>query len=127
NQRYIQEMMQAERLEIIGRFARSIVHDLKNPLNIISLTAEVSGMEKATKETRSKAVLTIRKQVERVSEMISEILDFTQGSRADVILATLEYAPFIHQIIEEVRSEAELKATIVEAEGVPAVRLPLDP
>src|SRR5262249_44482761 len=48
NQRYIQEILQTERLAIIGRFARSIVHDLKNPLNIISLTAEVSGMEKAT-------------------------------------------------------------------------------
>jgi signal transduction histidine kinase len=127
NQRYIQEILQTERLAIIGRFARSIVHDLKNPLNIISLTAEVSGMEKATPETRTKAVFTIRKQVERVSEMISEILDFTQGSRADVILATLDYASFIQQILEEVRSEAELRATVIEAEGVPAVRLPLDP
>ena len=127
NQRYVQEIIQTERLAIIGRFARSIVHDLKNPLNIISLTAEVSGMEKATQETRAKAVTTIRKQVERVSEMISEILDFTQGSRADVVLATLDYAPFIHQVLDEVKSEAELKATIIEAEGVPAVRLRFDP
>ena len=37
NQRYIQEMLQAERLSVIGRFARSIIHDLKNPLNIIGL------------------------------------------------------------------------------------------
>jgi signal transduction histidine kinase len=127
NQRYIQEILQTERLAIIGRFARSIVHDLKNPLNIISLTAEVSGMEKATQETRAKAVFTIRKQVERVSEMISEILDFTQGRRDDVVYATLDYAPFVHQLVDEMSSEAELRATQIEVEGVPNVRLQFDP
>ena len=28
---------------MVGRFARSIVHDLKNPLNIIGLTAEMAA------------------------------------------------------------------------------------
>ena len=32
--------LSTERLALIGRFARAIVHDLKNPLNIIGLTAE---------------------------------------------------------------------------------------
>src|SRR5690606_2385986 len=69
NQRYIQETLQTERLAVVGRFARTIVHDLKNPLNVISLTAEMAAMEKASPETRKKAAVTIRKQVDRVSEM----------------------------------------------------------
>ena len=52
NQQYLREMLQAERLAIIGRFARSIVHDLKNPLNVIGLTAEMAGMPQATPEMR---------------------------------------------------------------------------
>jgi signal transduction histidine kinase len=36
NRQHVREVLQSERLAIIGRFARSIVHDLKNPLNIIS-------------------------------------------------------------------------------------------
>ena len=83
NRQYLQEMLQTERLAIVGRFARSIVHDLKNPLNIIGLTAEMAGMDRATPEMRQQAALRIRKQVERISEMISEILDFTQGSQSD--------------------------------------------
>ena len=43
NRQYIQEVLQTERLAFVGRFARSIVHDLKNPLNIISITAEMAG------------------------------------------------------------------------------------
>src|SRR5262245_65487275 len=47
NQQYLREVLQTERLAIVGRFARSIVHDLKNPLNIIGLTAEMAGLIQA--------------------------------------------------------------------------------
>jgi CRP/FNR family transcriptional regulator, cyclic AMP receptor protein len=35
NKHYIEEALAAERLTMVGRFARSIVHDFKNPLNVI--------------------------------------------------------------------------------------------
>src|SRR5437588_5350391 len=56
NHQYLREVLQAERLAIIGRFARSIVHDLKNPLNIIGLTAEIAGMNEGAPELRQRAV-----------------------------------------------------------------------
>ena len=52
NRQYVREVLQGERLAIVGRFARSIVHDLKNPLNIISITAEMAGMDHAAPEFR---------------------------------------------------------------------------
>src|SRR5262245_7037424 len=82
NRRYIEEVIQTERLAIVGRFARSIVHDLKNPLNIISLTSEISAMDRADLESRKNSHATIRKQVERINDMVSEILEFTQGTPA---------------------------------------------
>jgi signal transduction histidine kinase len=127
NQRHIQEILQTERLAVIGRFARSIVHDIKNPLHIISLTSEVSGMDKATPESRKKAVTTIRRQVERVSEMISEILDFTQGSRSQFVFATLDYQVFIRQIMEELQAETELKGVQLEAGDISSLAVALDP
>jgi len=39
------------------------------------------GMPNATPELRGQAQARIRKQVERVSEMIGEILDFIQGAQ----------------------------------------------
>ena len=91
NQQYLREVLQTERLVIVGRFARSIVHDLKNPLNIIGLTAEMAGSPHAPPEMRQDAQARIRKQVDRISEMIGEILDFTQGSQSAMILAPFEY------------------------------------
>jgi signal transduction histidine kinase len=126
NDRYVQEVLQTERLAVIGRFARSIIHDLKNPLNIIGLTAEMSGMENASMETRQKAVVTISQQVERVSEMISEILDFTQGSHAGMILSPADYGAFVQKMINEIRPEVELRETRIDADEPPSVQVPLD-
>ncbi|MFO1477505.1 MAG: ATP-binding protein [Verrucomicrobiota bacterium] len=127
NQRYIQEILQTERLAIIGRFARSIVHDLKNPLNIIGLTTEVICMDKSTLPVRQQGMSTIRKQIDRVSDMIGEILDFTQGSNAQVILALMEYGAFVDPLLQEIRSETEIRGVAIETAPPPPVRVRLDP
>jgi signal transduction histidine kinase len=128
NRQYLRELLQAERLAIIGRFARSIVHDLKNPLNVIGLTAELAGMERATPQMREQASARIRKQVERISDLISEILDFTQGSQSDFVLAPSDYGAFVTQLLEELGPEAALKSVTLELEGPPpAVELLIHP
>lgn len=128
NRQYLCEVLQTERLAIVGRFARSIVHDLKNPLNIIGLTAEMAGSPHAPPEMRQDVQGRIRKQVDRISDMISEILDFTQGSQSAVILAPFDYGQFVEHVLAEIRPEAALKSASVElASQPPEIKLLLDP
>ena len=128
NRQYVREVLQGERLAIVGRFARSIVHDLKNPLNIISITAEMAGMDHAAPEFRQNAQFRIRKQVERISDMIGEILEFTQATHRDFVLAPTDYGAFVEQLAEEMRPEVALKSVELELERPPAgMELLLDP
>jgi signal transduction histidine kinase len=119
NQQYLRETLQAERLTVVGRFARSIVHDLKNPLNTIGLAAEMAGMDRATPQMRQKAAETIRGQVDRISEMISEILDFTQGAHPDFVLTPEDYGLFVNQVVAELAPEAALKDVTLELASPP--------
>jgi len=119
DRQYLREVLQVERLSVVGRFARSIIHDLKNPLNIIGLTAEIAGMKQSTPEVRQRAVETIREQVDRISDLISEILDFTQGVSSDLVLPPMDYAAFVHEVLKDLRSEAALKSVTVELENEP--------
>ncbi len=128
NRQYIREALQTERLALVGRFARSIVHDLKNPLNIISITAEMAGMEKSTPELRRLTRMRISKQVERISELVNEILEFTQGSQTAFVLASTDYETFVQQLVDEIRPEIDLKSCTIELENPPPpVRLLLNP
>jgi signal transduction histidine kinase len=109
NDQYIREVFEAERLQLVGRFASSIVHDLKNPLNIIGISADMAGMASATMESRQLAKVRIRKQVERISNMVSELLEFTQGTRANFVLAQMPYNTFVEPLIQEIQQEIALK------------------
>jgi signal transduction histidine kinase len=128
NRQYLREVLQTERLAIVGRFARSIVHDLKNPLNIIGLTAEVAGMEQTTPEARQQAKTRIRRQVERISDMIGEILDFLQGTPSDFVLSPTNYGAFVGELVEELRPEIALKSVAFELPApLPDVQVPFNP
>ena len=127
NRQYLREVLQTERLSVIGRFARSIIHDLKNPLNIISLSAEMASMETASAKDLANANLYIRKQVDRITDMINEILEFTQGSPATFEMAPTDYAVFVRQLVDELRTELQMKNVSIELENPPpAVTLPLN-
>jgi signal transduction histidine kinase len=128
NRQYVQEVLQAERLTLVGRFARSIVHDFKNPLNIIGLSAEMAAMDIATPAMRQSAKTRIRKQVDRLSNMISELLEFTRGSQTSAVLTETKYAQFLQPLIEELRGEVSIKSVTIELDGEPPnVTLLLDP
>jgi signal transduction histidine kinase len=119
DRQYLREVLQAERLAVVGRFARSIVHDLKNPLNIIGLAAEMATLEKADAETRQNAVANIRQQVERISDLVGEIMDFTQSAPPDLILPPVNYGEFVPQALTELRAEAALKDVAIELKNEP--------
>src|ERR1035441_8470377 len=105
NDKYIKEVLEAERLSLVGRFASSIVHDLKNPLNIIGISADMACMPSATPESRQVSKGRIRKQVDRISNMVNELLEFVQGSHTDFVLARVDYSAFVLPLLEEIQQE----------------------
>jgi signal transduction histidine kinase len=128
NELHLRELVQAESLAVIGRFAQGIVHDLKNPLSIISLSSELFDMPGISPEIRAKAQLRIRKQVERISDLVSDILIFTQDARRETEPKSGDYRAFILDLIADLRAEAELKSTQIEMENVPpAAHVRFDP
>ncbi|MBP9901416.1 MAG: ATP-binding protein [Verrucomicrobiota bacterium] len=126
NQHYLQEVVLAERLAAVGRFARSIVHDLKNPLNIISLTAEMYCQPEAPPALRATAQGRIQKQVGRINDLITDILQFSQGDQSTARVP-VSYAVFIEQLAAELRPELETKSVRLDLEAsFPALKLSLD-
>jgi signal transduction histidine kinase len=127
NRRYIDETLQAERLAVIGRFARSIVHDLKNPLSIIGMSSELIASEHSQPESRKKAHDRIRKQIDRVGDLIGDVLDFTNGSQPRAAIGNTNYADFAWTVLEEIRPDMEIRNIFLEAQTPPAIWLFIDP
>jgi signal transduction histidine kinase len=78
NAQLAQKMIQNERLSAVGSMASTIVHDIKNPLGIIRLSAEV--IRKRTEDSETiKIVNEIVRQVDHFISMAREILDYARG------------------------------------------------
>jgi signal transduction histidine kinase len=119
NQLHLKEIVQSENLAVIGRFAQGIVHDLKNPLSIISLSAELLEAPGTSPELRAKSQARIRRQVERISDLVSDILIFTRNVRPQSELKPGDYRGFILDLVPELRAEAETKSARIELENAP--------
>lgn len=74
-----EKLVAAERLQMVGQVASSIIHDLKNPMQVILGNLEFLNAEGLASEKRKRYCETIDKQVERMLGMCQEILDFAKG------------------------------------------------
>ena len=117
--RFMDEILQAEQLALVGRFAQSIVHDFKNPLNMIGFAAELAADDTAIPEVRAEAKTQIHRQTARLTNMINELLDYTRGSARSADLQPVDYATFVHELLQEVHEETEEKLVKIECEEPP--------
>jgi signal transduction histidine kinase len=128
NRQYIQEVLQAERLSLVGRFARAIVHDFKNPLNVIGIASDLAALDGVTSEMRQVARIRIRKQIDHLSGMINELMEFTRGTKSSIVLAEAEYPAFIERLLSDLRSEVADSSVTFECENEPPpVSILIDP
>ena len=123
NQLHLREMVQTESLALIGRFAQSIVHDLKNPLSIIGLSAETFDLPGLNSEMRARTQTRIRKQIVRINDLICDILIFTEGKRTGVELQPADYHAFVLQLMADLRAECEPKDVQIEMPDQPPAGL----
>jgi signal transduction histidine kinase len=101
-------------------------------LNIIGLSAEMFSRPGVSPENRATTQNLIRKQVERINDMVSDILLFTDSQQParqwETTIQPGDYGAFILNLIGELRSEAELQSARIEMEQVPpAVLVRFDP
>jgi signal transduction histidine kinase len=127
DQRHLREIVDAERLALIGRFAQGIVHDLKNPLSIIGLSSEIFNLPGVSDEARAKTQERIKRQVERINDMVGDILIFTESKKKESPLALTDFRKFIFELLNDLRAEAEIKSVKIELENdPPPISVPMD-
>ncbi len=128
NQKYLEEIIQAEQLAAIGRFAGTIVHDFKNPLAIIGLAAELACSEDTSPPMRSAAQSKITRQVDRMTNMLQELIEFTKPTGQRPNLRPLDFARYMNPLIGEIREEVADRGVELRVETpAPNVEVKIEP
>lgn len=72
------QLIQAEKLESIGRLAAGVAHEVKNPLAIIQMGADYLSQEMPADETTAEVITDIDDAVKRADTVIKGLLDFSR-------------------------------------------------
>jgi signal transduction histidine kinase len=79
NSHFISELLRNERLSLVGTMASSIIHDFKNPMNVILMATELLERSASSEKSRDYTGM-IKKSLQRMLGMTQELLDFSRGN-----------------------------------------------
>ncbi len=94
NAKMAQELVNNERLAVIGRMASTIVHDIKNPMTTIKAYAQVLR-KKVGEGEAIQLVNELINQIDRLANMAQEILDFSRGVTS-ISLSKIKLSDFLN-------------------------------
>ncbi len=83
---HYEEMLQAKKMAAIGTFSSGIAHEINNPLNNISLSADLLYVEydNLPPEEAKEIIKDILGQTERASKIVKNLLDFSREKEPSI-------------------------------------------
>ena len=122
-------LRQAQRLSALGSLAAGVAHDIRNPLNSIKLlSSHVSdNLEKpASRERASKQLRTIRKEVDRLEEIVTGFLSMAREQELNP--APNKVDALLEECVQLIRKDAEQRGVrLVHELRAGETELMLDP
>jgi PAS domain S-box-containing protein len=79
-----QQLWQAAKLATVGELAAGIAHELNNPLATVSLRVEALLADPTLKAPARKALEVVEGEVERMSNLVANVLQFSRRGRKQV-------------------------------------------
>jgi signal transduction histidine kinase len=94
----VEQLRHAERLNIIGKLAAGVAHELGTPLNVISGSAEMLEAGEISRAHVTKYSTTILEQTKKMTTIIRHLLDF--GRRGGSSRVTLDLNDAVRNAVE---------------------------
>jgi len=78
NEKFTREVLNKERLHVIGEMASALIHDFRSPLTSIQLAGQLLGRQHLD-ESSQRWCRVIHDETERMVEMAQDLLDYSRG------------------------------------------------
>jgi signal transduction histidine kinase len=114
-------LLQSERLATVGKFASQIAHEIRNPLNSISLNVELLEDEVASNPEARGLIQSVLKELDRLNDIVSEYLQFSRFPKPHLKRGRVEGV--IRDLAATFKSPERISFRVQLAESTPEVWL----
>ncbi len=122
------KLQEAEKSAVVGRLGSAIAHEIRNPLNYINLTLDhlrnkFKPEDETKRATFEKLTAQLKAEVARINHQISDFLNYSRPSKAD--LQPTDIRKVVEdslRIIETQAADCDIKISLIEAEDVPKIK-----
>jgi len=121
------QVQQAQKLATVGRLASEVAHEVGTPLNIVSGRAEVIQKGLPPDHPLSRHVVTILRQIERISGIIRQLLEYARPRRPAI--CSVPVGPMLARTVELLEPLARQRQVNVETQvpdSLPPILADLD-
>ena len=118
NALYLNEAVHKEKMTLIGEMAGSLMHDLRNPVQVILSSLDLLKIQHDDAETRE-VCNRMEAQCDRLTTMAGELLEFSRGE-TKLNLARTDTDSLLKQFLSHVQETFVAKDVVIEAETDPA-------
>jgi signal transduction histidine kinase len=119
NRQVIEEVVDAERIGLLGRFSQSFAHDMKNPLAGIAMGAELLAEGDLLPELRKQISGQLVRQARRVAMMTEEMLAISRGAKPMLDLRPVNLADYLQKRLDEFRIDFRSRRLDISFENLP--------
>lgn len=104
-----ERLNQSERAAAIGRLTQAVAHEIKNPLNVISLSIDhlgnkVKQMDQTGFDKIAGLLSTVKDEIARLGQMASDLMNY--GRPAPLSVETVDLRELLTETIALVRAQA---------------------
>lgn len=128
NKRLEERLREAEHLSAVGQLASSIAHEIRNPLNFISLSIDhirekyrPLGDEEA--ENFTALVSSIKQEIGRLNKLVNDFLDYGRPLKLSMRLAPIDR--ILKDVVGIIRAKADSERVVIREryDFLPEVRI----
>jgi signal transduction histidine kinase len=125
-----EKLREAEHLSGIAQLAKGIAHEIRNPLNFISLSIDhlkekYKPLESSDKENFESLIMSIKHEIQRLNKLVGDFLDC--GKPLRLSLQEVDMNVIIKDVIDLVRAKAEKDGIKIRHQGSEPLKLHIDP
>jgi two-component system NtrC family sensor kinase len=111
----LEQLRHADRLNTVGKLASGIAHELGTPLNVVAARAKMILRESQTPEEVAEDAHIIAEQVERMTRIIRQLLDFARVGKLK--RAPTALGPLVGSTLSMLEPLARKDGVALETEG----------